>query len=124
MAVASALLVAGCGGGGPAAPADATHADFCAAWDRLALVEDGAGVRAFGAGLRRVGTPADAPGDARDGFEVLVAAAARAGADDDVEDLTAGTARAADVRDLASFFAWARAECGPPEVVLTRSPSP
>lgn len=86
LVVACAALLAGCGGPGADAPADASVEDFCAAKSWLVaegtdrFFDDGlpsddelvALVHDWAAELARVGTPDNMSQDARAGFEKLV----------------------------------------------------
>lgn len=129
--VASLVLVAGSavgcggndGGGGTAAPDNASSEDFCSAFgdlftgilsagtdetsDAIKALKDGASK------LSDVGTPDGIPDDARNGFEVFVNALEDL---DENADLSAlddlgGDVSKEDQADVEAFVTWAVGEC-------------
>lgn len=73
--IAAAISVGGfvsltaCGSsGGANAPKAASVADFCSMMKNIDMTDP----KAFVADLKKTGTPADIPGDAREGFEVMI----------------------------------------------------
>jgi hypothetical protein len=120
----AAVLLAGCTGGTDA-PTDADEQAFCDTyvtyWQLVAEaelneqgIEDGARVaREWGHDLEAVGTPADTPDEARDGFEVLVEGLATIEDDDTQADVNAiEDDFRREERDAGeAFIAWANATC-------------
>lgn len=95
-AALAALSLAACGGG---APDDASTEEFCATWtdSRGNTLDE---VRETAERLEGVGTPEDADGAARDGFEVFVEALGEL----DQDELEALDQVAADDASLAELY--------------------
>lgn len=106
------VLAAGCGG--VDAPTDATGEDFCGVWDQLADASTGEDLRVFGATLEQVGTPAEIPSDAREGFEVVVRTVADLDPEDDFDDLASEGLSEADLGAAQEFLRYGRRTCGRP----------
>jgi hypothetical protein len=132
MFAASLVLVAGSafgcggddGGGGDAAPDNASKAEFCSSFgnlfegimsaatggdesDTIKSLKDGASE------LADTGTPEDIPDDARHGFEVFVNAIDEIDDNADLSNLDdlGGDVSAADQADVEAFITWAVGEC-------------
>ncbi len=115
--VTSAGLLAGCG-----APSDASLESFCAATRDVQSAGDGAdnpadevkAVKEAYADLEEVGTPADIPRQARDGFEVIGAAIAAVPDDASEADLDQVDERvgAAGQDQVEAFFLYVSTACG------------
>lgn len=112
------------GGSSSSAPDDASLDDFCGAFNGLfdgvmaeaASGDSAAMVRAlkdWAADIEEVGTPADMPGDARDGFALFVSQAGDIDEDAtlaDLERLGEGLSEA-DQADGEAFSDWTTAHC-------------
>lgn len=126
-ALGGALLLVGalltaCGGGG-GAPADASEEEFCTAYNKLydnlgdlASGDDkGAieGMKDWGDTMAEVGTPEDAPEDARQGFDLLLQALDDVDPDASAEDLQQiGEDFSADEqKDIDAFSGYATETC-------------
>ncbi len=115
--VASAGLLGGCG-----APSDASLDSFCAATRAVQNAGDGSddpaeevkAVKEAYADLEDVGTPADIPPQARDGFEVIGQAIAAVPDDASAADLDQVDERvgAAGQDKVEAFFLYVSTACG------------
>lgn len=129
LTVAAGVLTGCTSGAG--APADAEEQAFCADyvtyWELVAEaelneqgIEDAARVaREWGRDLELVGTPADIPAEARDGFEVLVEALETIEDDDTQADVNAleEDFSGSETDAVETFIAWANQTCplSPPD---------
>lgn len=109
VALATTLLLGGCGGGEP--PQDASEEEFCDAFNALTEVGDDfdATQDAF-ADLEEVGTPDDFDADDRAGFELLVDLAREADSEEDAERL-ADDLGAEEAEQVSGFLFKAATTC-------------
>lgn len=108
------------------APTDTSATDFCTGLTSTSKIADGKDVAAFASVLQTTGTPADIPAEARQGYEIYVAAL-------DSIDKDTSTAQLKKMGDLGlskddqtkiqSFMSYAGTLCAP-STSGTPSPSP
>ena len=122
VALATALLLGGCGSGD--APQDASEEEFCDAFNALTEVGgDFDATRDAFADLEVVGTPDDFEADDRAGFELLVELAREADSEEDAERL-ADDLGAEEAGQVSGFLFKAAATCTDlPEGLPTDVPS-